>query len=101
MIAIKFHPQYEDRISLFFKSIDFNAKNISVKFTDTPLGLDEGKCYWIIKYYTANQVNYILNNLIEMKSVMGVEDLKFSFAKNESEYYTQYSCGQSIPWFNL
>lgn len=101
MIAIKFHQKYEDRINLFFKSIDLNSKHISVQFTDTPLGLDTVKCYWIIKYHTANQVNYILNNLIEMKSVMGVEDLQFSFAKNEAEYYTQYSCGQSIPWFNL
>lgn len=104
MIAISFSPIYEDRVSIFFKNSNLKALGITYEFKDTPSGMDERKCYWIIKYQHSRQVNEILSSLREMKNIMGIDDIEFSYYYNMKEYYTQYTdlyTGQSIPWFKI
>lgn len=104
MIAISFSPIYEDRVSIFLKNSNLKALGITYEFTDTPSCMEERKCYWIFKYQHSRQVNTILSSLLELKSIMGVDDMEFSYYYNMKEYYTQCNDaygGGSIPWFKI
>lgn len=104
MIAIKFSPIYEDRVSIFLKNSNLKILGITYDFKDAPSGIDERACFWIFKYNHSRQVNVILSKLRELKDIMGVEDLEFSYCYNEKEYYTQYSVDYgciTICWFKI
>lgn len=102
MIAIQFSPIYEDRVSIYLKNSNLKQLDVTYEFKDTPSGANERNCFWILKYQHSKQVNIILSELVEMKSIMGVENLKFSYCYNEKEFYCQYSeNGGSINWFDV
>jgi len=102
MIAIQFSPKFEDRVSIFLKNLGLKIIGVTYDFKDTPSGCDDKKCFWVFKYQHAKQVNAILSELVEMKSIMGIDDLEFSHCYNEKEFYCQYSeYGRSIEWFKV
>jgi len=102
MIAIQFSPVYEDRVSIYLKQSGLKNIGVTYEFRDTPGQENERNCFWVFKYDHSKQVNPILSSLKEMKSIMGIDDLKFCHCYNDKEYYNQYSAIHgSIPWFNL
>ena len=102
MIAIAFEPKYEDRVSLFFKHIDLKGKGIEFDFMESPDNLDYSLAYWLIKPMHNKHINYVLSSLREMKSIMGIEDLTFSYCSSVKEFYTQYNIGYGLtPWFKV
>lgn len=102
MIAIAFEPKYEDRVSLFFKHIDLKEKGIDYDFKESPNDLEPNLAYWLIKPRHNKHINYILSSLREMKSIMGIENIEFSYCSSDKEFYTQYNIGYGlIPWFKV
>lgn len=103
MIAIKFSPIYEDRISIYLKNSKLKASGVTYDFKDTPSEQDDKQCYWLFYYLHSKQVNLILSELKELKLIMGVQDLEFSYCYNEKEFYTQYSEHNYTPvnWFKI
>ena len=101
MIAIRFSPIYEDRVSIYLKSSNIKIYGITYDFTDTPGIENDRNCYWLFKYQHAKHVNLLLSLLKEMKSVMGIDDLEFSYCYNEKEFYLQYSEEYLISWFKV
>lgn len=102
MIAIKFSPIYEDRVSIYFKNSNLKQIGITYDFKDAPSGEEERNCFWLFKYNHAKQVASILYALKELKSIMGVEDLEFSHCYNEKEFYCQYSQYMTpVSWFKV
>lgn len=100
MIAIKFSPKFEDRVGIFLKNTNLKALGITYDFKETPSGEPEYLCYWLFKYHDRKSVNTILRTLIEMKEIMGVDGLEFSYCESEKEFYCQYSDNEgSVPWF--
>lgn len=102
MIAIAFEPKYEDRISLYFKHIELKNKGIDYDFKESPSDLDQNLAYWLIKPRHNKHINYILSSLKEMKSIMGIEEILFSYCSSEKEFYTQYNIDYVLtPWFKV
>jgi len=107
MIAIKFNPLHEDRANIFFKSLKhWDQLGIKYSYEEVPHSDDKNLCYWIIKYPDGKLVNIILNDLIELKHVMGVSELRFQYCHSMKEYYTQTVDLQgymlySNNWFSL
>lgn len=101
MIAIKFSPIYEDRVSIFLKNTNLKDLGVTWYFKEEPYSLDKKYCFWIIDYKNSRHVNTILSSLREMKEIMGIDDLEFSYCYNEKEYYSQYCDGGLIPWFKV
>lgn len=103
MIAIKFSPVYEDRVSIYLKNSKLKASGVTYDFKDTPSGQDDKQAYWLFNYRHSKQVNLILSELKELKLIMGVQDLEFSYCYNEKEFYTQYSEHNYtlINWFKI
>ena len=101
MIAIKFSPKYEDRVSLFLRNSNLKKHGITWDFKDVPSGQENHLCYWLIDYKHSKLVNTVLSELKEMKQIMGVHDLQFQYCYGEKEFYTQYNeIGQrSLIWF--
>lgn len=88
MIAIRFSPHFEDRVSVFFKTLKWDKLGISYKYNTPPTNYDE-KAYWIIEYKHAKTINVIMNDLVELKNIMGVNDIEFQYCHNIMEYYQQ------------
>nr|WP_315173636.1 hypothetical protein [uncultured Flavobacterium sp.] len=104
MIAIQFSPIYEDRVSIYLKNSNLKTLGITYYFKDAPYGIEERNCFWLFTYKHSKQVNVILSALKELKEIMGVENLTFSYCYNEKEYYTQQPeiyGGPSICWFKV
>ena len=103
MITIKFSPKFEDRVSIFLKNaVHLKSHGIEYNFKETPQGEFDYLCYWLFDYPTGKQVNIILRALVEMKEIMGVDDLQFQYVHSEKEFYTQITQFEgSIPWFKL
>lgn len=101
MISIKFSPKYEDRVSIFLKNSALKNQGITYDFKETPQGEYDFMCYWLFDYPTGKSVNTILRDLVEMKNIMGVDDLQLQYVHSEKEFYTQYNEGGSIPWFKV
>lgn len=103
MIAIKFSPKYEDRVSIFLRNEQkLKTYGINYTFKDTPSGEHDFLCYWLFEYFHSKQVNVILSALKDLKSIMGVEDLEFQYCHNEKEFYCQYDNNlDSIHWFKV
>lgn len=102
MIAIKFSPIYEDRVSIYLKNTNLKSLGITYDFKDTPSGEEERNCYWLFNYQHPKQVNSILFALKELKSIMGVDNLEFSHCYNEKEFYCQYSDLMApVSWFKV
>ena len=101
MIAIKFSPKYEDRVSIYLKNSVLKQSGVEYKFTDTPTGEEKNMCYWLFTIPSNKLITLVLNSLVEMKEIMGVDDLKFSYCYNELEFYTQCSEYGSTKWFNI
>lgn len=102
MIAIAFESKYEDRVSLFFRHIDLKNKGIEYDFMDSPSDLEPTLAYWIIKPRHNKHINYILSSLKEMKSIMGIDGLTFSYCSSVKEFYTQYNIEHGLtPWFEV
>mgnify|MGYP006434785257 CR=1 FL=1 len=103
MIAIKFSPKYEDRVSIFLKNTKLKIHGIEWDFKETPGIEDKHLCYWLIDYKRAIFVNTVLSTLREMKNIMGIEDLEFQYCYNLKEFYTQSNeyTGFSNEWFKV
>jgi hypothetical protein len=103
MIAIKFSPIYEDRVSIYLKNSRVKERGITYDFKESPGLEDEKKCFWLFDYKHSKQVNLILSELKELKEIMGIQDLEFSYCHNEKEFYTQYSdySYTSVSWFKI
>ena len=103
MIAIRFNPKFEDRVSIFFRqSKEF--KRIEYSFEEDPFvfGSEKELCYWILKPIDNKQINAILSELKDMKCIMGIEDLMFSYCFSMKEYFRQYDDqSRNIPWFDV
>lgn len=104
MIAIRFSPIYEDRVSIFLKQSRLKNLGIEYKYEDSPFvfGHEERLCYWIIEPKHNSQINLVFSELIEMKSTMGIENIEFQYADSMKEYFTQAnrnSC--SLHWFKV
>jgi len=101
MIAIKFSPQYEDRVGIYLKNSNLKSLGVEWDFKETPDVDFENQCFWLIDYKHPKLVNTILSELREMKQIMGVLDLQFQYCYSEKEYYTQYSTigDRCINWF--
>jgi hypothetical protein len=103
MIAIKFSPQYEDRVGIYLKNSNLKSLGVKWNFKETP-GIDaEHQCFWLIEYKHSKLVNTVLSELKEMKQIMGVLDLQFQYCYSEKEFYTQYSTtgNRCINWFAI
>lgn len=102
MIAIKFSPKFEDRVSIFLKNANLKDTGVTYNFKDNPDGEFEYLCYWLFEYPTSKHVNNLLITLKDMKDIMGVDDLEFQYIHSEKEFFTQVSsfC-RSIPWFKV
>jgi hypothetical protein len=103
MIAIKFSPQYEDRVGLFWKHSDLKNLGVEWNLVDLPFVDFEKQCLWLFEYKHPNFVNTILSNLEQMKVIMGVPDLQFQYCYNRKEFETQLSEreGRNINWFAI
>ena len=102
MIAIKFPPMFEDRVSIYLKATNLKDFGITYDFKDTPGLENDTMCYWLFDYKHAKHVNLILKELIELRDIMGVTNLQFQYCYNEKEFYTQYSMNfGNIPWFRV
>ena len=104
MIAIKFSPKYEDRVSIYLKNS--NLKNIGVTwdFKETPSVIENNHlCYWLIDYKDSKIVNLLLSELKEMKEIMGIHDLYFQYCYSDKEFYCQYNSlsNRTIEWFKI
>jgi len=103
MIAIKFSPKYEDRVSLFLRNSNLKRHGITWDFKDVPSGQENHLCYWLIDYKHSKLVNTVLSELKEMKQIMGVHDLQFQYCHSQKEFYTQTNSSsmRSINWFEV
>lgn len=103
MIAIKFSPKFEDRVSIFLKNSKIKDLGVSYDFKETPNAEPEYFCYWLFDYNHRKHVNLILSTFQEMISIMGVDDLQFQYVSSEKEFYVQYQTEyhSSIPWCKL
>lgn len=103
MIAIKFNAIYEDRVSIYFKTLNLKEKGIEYGFEESPSDFeDRFSAYWLIEPRHNKQINIILSALKELKNIMGVEDLMFCYCFSKKEFFTQYTLEAGlIPWFNI
>lgn len=101
MIAIKFSPIYEDRISIYLKNSEIKNSGITYDFKDCPLNQDQRLCYWLFTIPHNKLNNKLMSHLVEMKQIMGIHDLQFCYCYNEKEFYAQYSEYGSIIWFHI
>lgn len=102
MIAISFSPIYEDRVSIYLKNSNIKKHGVTYDYKETPQGLDESKCYWLFDYKHGKLVNALLSELVDMKHIMGIDDLEFSYVNQEKEFYTQYTNQfGSVKWFKV
>lgn len=104
MIAIRFSPIYEDRVSIYLKNSKLKEVGVEYKFEDSPsVQCDEARlCYWIIKPLRNEQINLVFSILDDMKSIMGIEKLEFQYCCSMREYFLQYNNKYgSIRWFEV
>lgn len=102
MIVISFSAKYEDRVSIYLKNTAFKEEGIQFSFEEHPEGSNNSKCCWILKPRFNKDINYILSSLREMKMIMGVDDLEFSYCSSLKEFFTQYNSRYgSVPWFKV
>lgn len=102
MIAIKFNPIYEDRVSIYLKNSNLKQIGVTYDFKENPSGEDDKYCFWLFKFQHPKQVNSILYTLKELKCIMGVDNLEFSHCYNEKEFYCQYSQYEvPVSWFKI
>lgn len=104
MIAIRFSPIYEDRVSVYLKHIKLRELGVEYNFEDIPsVQCNEDKlCYWILKPLRNEQINLVFSILDEMKSIMGIEKLEFQYCCSMREYFLQYNNKYgSLRWFKV
>ena len=103
MIAIRFKPCFEDRVNIYLKQSRIKKLQIEYSFEETPsvFGDENRLAYWILKPRHNRQINIILSELKNVKSIMGVEDLQFQYVNSMKEYYNQFADDNIINWFDI
>jgi hypothetical protein len=87
---------------MYFKCTNFESNFIKVKYIEEPLGHPKNTAYWQIDYGHHSKINYILSHLIELKAIMGLCELEFSYYTSQKEYYTQTDKeGYLINWLKI
>lgn len=103
MIAIRFKPCFEDRVSIYLNQSRIKKLGIKYSYEEVPsvFGDENRLCYWILRPTRNNQINIILSELKEIKSIMGVHDLQFQYVGSMKEYYNQFADDSIINWFDI